>query len=975
MTNEEIKALLQELARSADAEGDVRSRTVRITFDRDEKKTAPKRKLRQGKDSDFGETEEESDEEREESRGDEDIQTEELPEDDSDGQTAENEDDGTSRHSSRPGDSFHWEIPDDDEDDDIDDWADDGAYFSVIPKSSAEKAKRPDNYREKKQDPQEEEPEAPEEPAGKVKQPVEDADFESDADDFREEDALDETVSDPVGALFAGLFAGAAARLKRAGKSGAERRKEKKKAAAVSEKDTQEQDSGLSGEDEPGRSDEDNDAPEDLTENAVSSRAQTGPEEPEKVLAEAGENDEINPAGKADSAGKTGKADPVRSIDKTDDAGSTGETDDADGTDETDDAGKNSETDGTGRSEEGDETGKNGEERGNAEKKPRVKSPGILRKLAEIGIGGRELAMIAVGVILLALIIAAAVNLLGSSGGSRKAEADEGLTVTVEKEPKEWCSSGEIVLKIRTASPIQSVSVNGAAQSFTGTNKTRVPVQVSDHSLDIMVVCEDGVRNAHADIDMIDDEAPVLTVRREGDRISLEASDERSGVEGIYIGRQQGFTDVPLYEAYSEPFRPENGVIYSCYASDIAGNTSMPLVTDFTKAEELRFAQDKYSLFPGETARVKIQVFPENAWAEDMTLTNSNGSVVSLDSLGNLKALAEGSSVIEASAPGTGSARCEVIVNEEAEITVSTVGDVTLGDDVNLSPMSSISSSVAANGMTFFFDKVRNILNTDDITFANFEGTLTTRGERENKEYAFRGDPSYVEILQDGSIEAVTLANNHSQDYGEVSLTDTQQYLDEAGIEWCLGDKIAWLEEGGARTALIGIYVLDEQQGKAEQVERTVREARRLGADLVITAFHWGSEKSTYPDETQQMLAHTAINAGADLVVGHHPHVLQGIEIYEGKYIAYSLGNFCFGGNSNPSDSDTMIFQQNFRVTADHQVTDGAIRIIPCSVSSQEGWNNYQPIPVEGSEKERIKNKIIELSEQLGTPAESLIFA
>ena len=119
MTNEEIKALLQELARSADAEGDVRSRTVRITFDRDEKKTAPKRKLRQGKESDFGETEEESDEEREESRGDEDIQTEELPEDDSDGQTAENEDDGTSRHSSRPGDSFHWEIPDDDEDDGI----------------------------------------------------------------------------------------------------------------------------------------------------------------------------------------------------------------------------------------------------------------------------------------------------------------------------------------------------------------------------------------------------------------------------------------------------------------------------------------------------------------------------------------------------------------------------------------------------------------------------------------------------------------------------------------------------------------------------------------------------------------------------------------------------------------------------------------------------------------------------------------
>ena len=102
-------------------------------------------------------------------------------------------------------------------------------------------------------------------------------------------------------------------------------------------------------------------------------------------------------------------------------------------------------------------------------------------------------------------------------------------------------------------------------------------------------------------------------------------------------------------------------------------------------------------------------------------------------------------------------------------------------------------------------------------------------------------------------------------------------------------------------------------------------------------------------------------------MLGHHPHVIQGVEKYKGRYIVYSLVNFCFGGNSTPSDMDTMIFQQTFTVGKNGMLQDSQINIIPCSISSDPGWNNYQPTPAQGQEAERIMNKINELCAQFGT--------
>ena len=303
---------------------------------------------------------------------------------------------------------------------------------------------------------------------------------------------------------------------------------------------------------------------------------------------------------------------------------------------------------------------------------------------------------------------------------------------------------------------------------------------------------------------------------------------------------------------------------------------------------------------------------------------------------------------------------------EPVSITVSMVGDCTLGTDVNFDQSTSFDAFYQMkNDPGYFFQNVKDIFTADDLTVANMEGTLTTSNDRQQKTFAFKGDPSYTEILTQGGVEATNLANNHSHDYGDQSYEDTIQYLEAAGITTFGYDRTAVMDVKGIKVGLIGIYELKDGLGRQQQVIDTIQEVKDQGAQVIIVSFHWGTEKSNIPDDIQKTLAHLAIDQGADLVVGHHPHVLQGIEKYQGKNIVYSLGNFCFGGNKNPSDKDTMIFQQTFTVENGELVEDDVTNIIPCSLSSESGYNNYQPMVLEGSEKERVLQKIEEFSAAL----------
>lgn len=302
-------------------------------------------------------------------------------------------------------------------------------------------------------------------------------------------------------------------------------------------------------------------------------------------------------------------------------------------------------------------------------------------------------------------------------------------------------------------------------------------------------------------------------------------------------------------------------------------------------------------------------------------------------------------------------------------LTLSVVGDCTLGTDENFDYDTSLNAYYENNGADYFLANVKSIFSADDLTIANFEGTLTDSTEREDKQFAFKAPASYADILTAGSVEAVNTANNHSHDYGEQSFDDTLKALDAAGIIHFGYDETAVTEVKGIKIGLVGIYELNDHLGRKEQLKQNIAKVKKEGAQLVIVIFHWGNEKEEIPDENQKTLGHLAIDEGADLVCGHHPHVLQGIEKYKGKNIVYSLGNFCFGGNSYPSDMDTMIFQQTFTIDQNGVKADDVTNIIPCSISSDSDYNNYQPTPAEGEEADRIMQKIQERSSWISSSA------
>lgn len=295
---------------------------------------------------------------------------------------------------------------------------------------------------------------------------------------------------------------------------------------------------------------------------------------------------------------------------------------------------------------------------------------------------------------------------------------------------------------------------------------------------------------------------------------------------------------------------------------------------------------------------------------------------------------------------------------EPTTLKVSFTGDCTLGTDENFDYSTSLNSYYESNGAEYFLANVRSIFEEDDLTIVNFEGTLTTSDQRCENLYAFKGDPEYVSILSSSSVEAANIANNHSHDYGEQGYEDTLANLTSGGITPFGYDTTAVIDVKGVKVGLVGIYELYDHLERTQQLKDNIAKVKEDGAQLIIVEFHWGNEKETSPDTNQTTLGHLAIDEGAHVVIGHHSHVIQPIEKYKGRYIAYSMANFCFGGNSAPSDMDTFIFQQTFTVEGDSVAEDDNINVIPCSISSADGYNNYQPTPVEGDHAQEILDRV-----------------
>lgn len=333
-------------------------------------------------------------------------------------------------------------------------------------------------------------------------------------------------------------------------------------------------------------------------------------------------------------------------------------------------------------------------------------------------------------------------------------------------------------------------------------------------------------------------------------------------------------------------------------------------------------------------------------------------------------------------------------------ITISFVGDCVLGDYKGASGATFNAKFKEVGGDYDYFSKgVREVLEKDDLSVGNLEGVLTDKDLKNAfiKPFSFKGPSIYTNILKAASIESVNIANNHTRDYGMEGFKDTITILSDAHIPH-FGEGILDVREiKGRKFGFAG------HRGWNPAIKHTAKKEiealRAKGAQIVVFVFHWGEEREHIANKIQREIAHFVIDSGADLIIGHHPHVLQGIEEYKGKKIVYSLGNFIYGGAKNPKDKDTMIYQVEFRFydnetesRADFEklIRDPSLaaryvsnltpldrweelntlllhRIIPANISSQNAYNDYSPRIYEegGEEYRRVLERVSAYSEAL----------
>ncbi len=311
------------------------------------------------------------------------------------------------------------------------------------------------------------------------------------------------------------------------------------------------------------------------------------------------------------------------------------------------------------------------------------------------------------------------------------------------------------------------------------------------------------------------------------------------------------------------------------------------------------------------------------------------------------------------------------------EVTLVAAGDVMLGGHLAKALRELGLSGDAAYG--YPFAKVSDLFAGADLSVVNLEGPLTEGGERLGKKFNFRGRPELAKVLLWGHVGAVSLANNHMLDYGELGLRDTLAALDALGVAHfgagltladarrpvvvgCHGTKIAILGYAYLGTPPIEparIWATEQRPGVAgaagdlprlaEMVREDVAAAKAL-APLVVVFFHFGVEKQHTVDAAQRLLARAAAEAGATLVLGAHPHVPEGIEWVDGVPVVYSLGNFIFGGKHNPVGLDGMV------VRATLSGRGRSVEVLPMRLGTAEA--PFQPTPLAGPERQAMRREL-----------------
>lgn len=300
-------------------------------------------------------------------------------------------------------------------------------------------------------------------------------------------------------------------------------------------------------------------------------------------------------------------------------------------------------------------------------------------------------------------------------------------------------------------------------------------------------------------------------------------------------------------------------------------------------------------------------------------------------------------------------------------VTISVAGDCTLGNTQLQGYAGTFNEMYDNQGPEYFFKNVKSVFEADDMTIVNFEGVLTESNDKVEKAYNLKGKPEYNQILVDGDIEAASLGNNHRIDYGKQGMIDTQAALDEIGLAYAYDDVTDIYEtEEGIKVGIVSVDEVYDGIKVETYLQDGIAQLKEEGANLILACCHWGIEHQYYPESYQTELGQKCIDWGADFVIGCHPHALQGIDNYNGKYILYSLGNFCFGGNRNPEDKDTMIAQATFTFEDGVLTGEMKLQVIPCTLSSVSSRNDFCPTIVDGDKKLQIIDDLNTYSSSFG---------